>query len=370
MEKLLLYIVAFFFILGAIDYLEGNRFKLGTVFEDGIKNMGPLAISMMGILSITPIISNILDKSLTPLCEKFGIDPSIFISSLIAVDMGAYNISLDIASSIELAIFSGILMASIIGCTLSFTLPLALGLVKEENMAALTKGILCGLVTTPIGLFVGGILLKINIVVLILNILHILLLAITLSLGIIYKPRLCLHIFRAIGKVIVFISILGFIIQGIYSITGIEIMSDIMPLSQALFIVGKIAIFLGGAYVMMECIQRVLNKQLNFIGNKIGVSSNSVTAFIGSLASAIIVFSNYDKLDYNGKVICAAFSVSGAYVLGGQLGFVASVEPDIIWIYILTKMLSGILAVIFAMYLLKREKKNKNKFNNLISDEE
>ncbi len=40
MESILLYIVSIFFVIGAIDYIEDNRFKLGASFEAGIKSMG------------------------------------------------------------------------------------------------------------------------------------------------------------------------------------------------------------------------------------------------------------------------------------------------------------------------------------------
>ena len=56
MESILLYIVSIFFVIGAIDYIEDNRFKLGSSFEAGIKSMGSLALSMIGILSLTPFL--------------------------------------------------------------------------------------------------------------------------------------------------------------------------------------------------------------------------------------------------------------------------------------------------------------------------
>ena len=57
MENLILYSISIFFLIGAIDYIIGNKLKLGKYFEDGIKTMGPLVISMVGILSLTPVIT-------------------------------------------------------------------------------------------------------------------------------------------------------------------------------------------------------------------------------------------------------------------------------------------------------------------------
>lgn len=359
MEKIVLYVVAIFFIIGIIDYMLGNKFKLGNVFEDGINNMGALAISMVGILSITPLISNFIIKRIAPITEIIGINPTIISSSFIAIDMGAYNIVQNLGGSLEIKYFSGILIASILGCTISFTLPLALGLVKKEHLNILSKGILCGIITLPFGLFVGGLLLKLHINEILINLLPIIVLSIIVSIGIYFYPNITIKSFTIIGKCIVSLGMLGLIIQGFTSITGIMIVRNLMPLEEALTIVGKISIFLGGAYVMLEIVKRVLNKPLDKLKVKVNLNSSSIAALIGSLASAIIVFTTFDELDYRGKVICSAFSVGGAYVLGGQLAYVATEAKEMVMIYIFTKLLCGVLAIGLASIILNKEENIK-----------
>lgn len=361
MANIVLYIIAIFFLIGAIDYIDGNRLELGNVFEDGIKTMGSLAISMIGILSLTPALSQVLSEFLVPIAQSLSLDASIFSGSLIAVDMGGFNLSKDLANSSAMGDLSGILMASILGCTISFTLPLSIGVVKKENLEILFKGILCGIVAIPIGLFVGGIMLKVPFKELIYNLIPVILISLVLALGIIFMTSKIIFIFNCIGKGITILSILGLIIQGVKSICGITLLDNIMPLTEALTIVGKIAIFLGGAYVMLEIIKKCLNKFLEKLSKKINMNVNSIAALIGSLASAIVIFTNYDDLDYKGKVICTAFSVGGAYVFGGQMGYVSSVAPDILTTYITVKLLCGVLAIIFAVTFLNYEKKSKAK---------
>lgn len=360
MEKIVLYIVSIFFVVGIIDYGLGNKFKLGNAFENGIRNMGPLAISMVGILSITPIITDFIIKYLEPITELVGIDPTIISSSFIAIDMGAYNIARGLGESVELTYFSGVLIASILGCTISFTLPLALGIINKEHINILSKGILCGIITLPIGLFIGGILLKLSISTILINLLPIIVLSIIVSLGIYFYPQVTIKSFSYIGKGIVFLGLIGLAIQGFTSITGVILINNLMPIEEALTTVGKISIFLGGAYVMLEMIKRLLNKPLEKIQLKVGLNSCSISALIGSLASAIIVFTTFDELDYRGKVICSAFSVGGAYVLGGQLGYVATEAKEIVLIYILTKLICGTLAILLAIIILKKEENIKN----------
>ncbi|HBJ1648776.1 MULTISPECIES: ethanolamine utilization protein EutH [Clostridium] len=359
MNNIVLSIIAFFFLIGAVDYLEGGKLKLSTYFEEGIKTMGSLAISMIGILSLTPFLTHVLTKFLIPIAQKLSLDASIFPASLIAIDMGGFNLSSELALSNSMGNFSGILMSSILGCTISFTLPLAVGLLKEELMETVFKGILCGIITMPIGLFIGGIMLKVQVYALIYNLLPVIVLAIILTLGIIFRPKKLIVIFRYLGKMIMFVSIIGLTIQGVYSISGIKLLNDIMPIEEVITIVGRIAMFLGGAYVMLEVIKRLLIKPLSKVSRFFDINLNSIAALIGSLASAIVIFSNFDKLDDRGKIICTAFSVGGAYVLGGQMGYVSSVAPEVLSIYIFVKLLCGILAVLFALTYLKYEQKYK-----------
>ena len=336
MGNILLVLVALFFIIGVFDYAIGNKLVLGKVLRDGIYNMGPLAISMIGILSLTPILVKILNVSLVPLVKKIGIEPSILTSSFIAVDMGGYNMALDLSSTREIAIFSGIVVSSILGCTISFTMPLAMGMIKNESKEALAKGMVCGVITIPLGLYIAGILLKLNTKILIINLMPIIIISLILSFGITYKPHICLKLFKALGSMITVISLIGLALQGVNSIAGI-----------------KIGLFLGGSCVMLEVMKKILKKPLSYIEKKFKISKGTMAMLIASLASSIIVFADFEDLDEEGKVICSAFSVSGAYVFGGQLGYVVSVEPSIMTIYIIAKIVSGVAAIILAYIIIK-----------------
>ncbi|MGL5086443.1 MAG: ethanolamine utilization protein EutH [Clostridium sp.] len=367
MENIVLYIVGMFFAIGVIDYMLGNKFKLGSIFESGINNMGSLAISMVGILSITPLISEFIIKNLSQFADIIGIDITIISSSIIAIDMGAFNLAKDLTQTIEMKYFSGVLIASILGCTISFTLPLALGIIEKEDVKILSKGILCGIITLPIGLFFGGVLLKMPIKTIIINLLPIIMLAILVSIGIYFKTEVTIKIFTYLGKGIVMIGLIGFLVQGFISITGVDLIAGLMPIEEALTTVGKIAIFLGGAYVMIEVAKVLLYKHLEKLRLKVWLSPSSITALIGSLASAIIVFTTFKELDYKGKVVCSAFSVGGAYVLGGQLGYVATEAKEVVLIYMFTKLLCGTLAIGLALILLKKEEINEVKEDHIIN---
>ena len=59
--------MVFFALLGAADRIFGNRFGLGEKFEEGIMAMGPLTISMAGLLVLTPVLSRYLGPVIVPI---------------------------------------------------------------------------------------------------------------------------------------------------------------------------------------------------------------------------------------------------------------------------------------------------------------
>ena len=49
-NEILMYVMAVGVLLGGADRLLGNRFGLGEKFEEGFRLMGPIALSMVGII--------------------------------------------------------------------------------------------------------------------------------------------------------------------------------------------------------------------------------------------------------------------------------------------------------------------------------
>ena len=57
MDKIIMWIMAVGAVIGGIDYILGNRFGFGKRFEEGFLLLGPTALSMAGIICLTPILS-------------------------------------------------------------------------------------------------------------------------------------------------------------------------------------------------------------------------------------------------------------------------------------------------------------------------
>lgn len=351
MDKLILCIIGIFFVIGCIDYVLGCPLKLGKEFEAGIKTMGALAFGMIGIYSLAPIFTKLLSSSVIPLCNAVNLDPSIFTSSFIAVDMGGFQIANKVALSSKIGLFSGIIVASSLGATISFSIPIALSMISKDDEKLFAKGIMIGLVSIPLGCLAAGLYEGINLYLLLVNLIPIFLLTMILGIGLLKAPKILVKLFSLFGKLIILMSILGLLLQGTEILLNVKLISGLAPISESATIVCKIAFVLGGAYPMLAVIKYIFKNSLGKIGNKLGINSASVAGLIGNLASNLIIFGTYDKMDSKGKVMCTALSVSCAFVFGGQLGFVAGAAPKMITAYIISKFTSGIVSIILANIL-------------------
>ena len=65
-HEIIIWIMAVFAVLGALDRILGNRLGLGKEFEEGIQAMGSLALAMIGIVCLAPVLANFLKPVVVP----------------------------------------------------------------------------------------------------------------------------------------------------------------------------------------------------------------------------------------------------------------------------------------------------------------
>ncbi|OPJ58169.1 ethanolamine utilization protein EutH [Clostridium oryzae] len=362
MNKIVSYIIGMFFIVGGIDYIIGSPLKLGHKFEEGIKTMGALALGMIGIYSMAPFISDLLSAAIIPACKKIGMDPSIITSSFLAVDMGGYQIAGSISHHRVIALFSGVIVASTLGASISFSIPVALGMLSDlsdEEFRCFSEGILIGIITIPIGCVAAGIFQRINIGYLLFNMIPIFMVILVLAFALIKAPEVTMKLFGVFGKFIVAVSIFGIILQGIYITFNIKLIKDMVPISKSAAVVCKIALVLAGAYPMLEFISRIFKNSFDKLGHMLEVNSAAVAGIFGNLATNLLIFGDYKNMNPKGKVLCGALAISGAFVFGGQFGFVAGVAPEMIGAYFVAKFTSAIFSVIFVIFYYNAHSVNK-----------
>ena len=103
------------------------------------------------------VLAGFLAPALRPVFHLFGLDPSL-VGILIANDMGGYALAMELCESEAAGLYSGLFVASMLGCTLVFTIPVAFHILREEDKEVFSFGLLIGFITIPFGSLVGGLL--------------------------------------------------------------------------------------------------------------------------------------------------------------------------------------------------------------------
>lgn len=359
-HEILIAVMAVFAVLGALDRIFGNRVGLGPEFENGILALGSLALSMVGIISLAPVLANLLRPVIVPVYRFLGADPAMFAGTILANDMGGAPLAQELAGSPEAAKLGGLLVGAMLGATVVFTIPVALGILRPEDRPALAKGVLAGIVTIPIGVLVGGLVAGYPILMVLRNLIPIALIALLIALGLWKLERGMIKGFSVFGKIIIAIITVGLGAAIVEALTGWVLIPGMAPITEGLGIVGDIAIVLAGAFPLVWVITKVFRKPLMKLGSLMGMNDTAAAGLIASLANSIAMFGMVKDMDDRGKIINVAFAVSAAFVFGDHLGFTAGYAPEMLVPVIVGKLVGGVTAIIVAMLLTggkKREQK-------------
>lgn len=352
----MLNIMIVFSIIAGIDKILNNKFRLGEKFDEGFLALPGLALSIIGIYTLSPIIGKLLIPILEPLAKLMGTDPSVFISSILAPDLGGLPTSQAISHTKLVGEFNGAILSSMLGATISFTIPVAVGIIAKEDFKFFAKGVLAGIITIPLGMIVSGIIMGLGFKDMVFNLIPVFIFSILIVVGLAKAQEKIIELFEKIGNIIIKISSFGLILSIINFMFGIEIIPDMLPFEEAALIVFEIAIILSGAYSLFYLISKKLHKYLSKIGDKYELDEYSILGIFSSLANCIPMFGVYDKMNEKGKILNAAFVVSGAFVFGGQLGYVSSSLPHVTNAFVVGKLVAGISAIILATLIIKKQK--------------
>lgn len=357
-DEILIAVMAVFAVLGAIDRIIGNRFGLGQEFENGILAMGSLALAMVGIVSLAPVLAAVLKPVVVPVYRFLGADPAMFAGTILANDMGGAALAAQMTEDPQAALLGGVLTGAMLGATIVFTIPVAMGILEEQDRPAMAKGILCGIVTIPIGVFVGGMVAGFSIGMVLRNLVPIVLIAILIALGLWRAERAMVRGFEIFGKFVVIVVTIGLAAAIVEALTGFVLIPGMAPISEGFETVGTIAIVLAGAFPLVFVITKLLRKPLMAVGRRLGINDAAAAGLIASLANSIAAFGMVKDMNPQGKVINIAFAVSAAFVFGDHLGFTAGFAPEMIGPMIAGKLAGGISAVAVAMWLTRKEIEN------------
>lgn len=336
-------------LVAALDYIIGGKFGLGKEFERGINFMGTMTLSMTGMLILAPCISACLESVITKFPTFF--DPSVIPAIILANDMGGAPLAASLCADPIVGNYNANVVSTMMGTTISFTIPFALGVVPKNKHSDMLFGILCGIVTIPVGCIVGGFMCGVPLSAMLINLIPLVIASIVVALGIIKAPRLSVKIFSVIGIAIRVVIIAG-LAAGIFEfLMGIKLIPYSDSIENATMVVLNACCVMTGAFPLISFISRMLRKPLTNLGEKIGINSTSAIGFVSSLASNAITFDIMKDMDRKGVIMNSAFAVSAAFTFAGHLAFTMAFNADYVYAMIVSKLASGISALVLSHFL-------------------
>ncbi|MDQ0300330.1 ethanolamine transporter [Salibacterium salarium] len=353
LQNVILVILAVFMLIGAFDKILGNRYGYGEAFERGFSAMGPIAIVMIGMISLAPVLADVLRPIVVPVYQWLGADPAMFATSLLALDMGGYALAGELAETKESARFAGILLGTTLGPTLTFTIPVALSILKKDDHPIFAKGILAGITTIPLGLLAGGIAAGFSIIPMIANLIPILLFSCVIILGLVWKPNVMVKGFQQFGKGVVVFTTMATAVVVFEALSGWTIISGMAPSEEGILTLGSIAFTLAGAFPLVHFLQKHWTG--TGMGKRFFMDNTAISGWLASLAHIIPMFA-IKGMTEEGKWMNYAFAVSGAFILGGHLAFTAAVERDMIVPMLIGKGTGGLSAMVIAYWMIKKRR--------------
>jgi ethanolamine transporter len=357
-NEIIVWILMIFMVLGAIDRAIGNRFGLGEPFEEGFMALGPLALAMVGVVSLAPVLAKLLEPVIVPMYTAVGADPSMFATTLLANDMGGYPLAQQLAIDPDAGLLAGLILGAMMGPTIVFTIPVALGIIEKEDRSFLAQGVLAGMITIPLGVLAGGLVAGFDPGMVLVNLIPIVIAAALIAVGLWKIPDKMTSGFLAFGKGLIAVISIGLAIAVFeFMIPDVQIMPEGWELASpmdGIEIVGFIGMMLLGAFPAVYVIVKYAEKPLSKAGKLLGMNDKAAGGMVATLANNIPMFQILKEMDPRGKVINCAFAVSAAFTFGDHLGFTAAVERSMIFPMIVGKLVAGFSAVAVALFFFRK----------------
>ena len=346
-------IVLAFSALGALDVILGNKIGVGEEFKRGFTIFCPMALSMIGMIVIAPAVGVWLEPFFDGFYNTFGIDPSIIPASLLANDMGGTSLALTVAKSEAVGKFNALVVSSMMGCIISFTIPFTMGMVKSERHRELFIGLICGIAAVPIGCFAAGLVSGLGVLVVLFDLLPIIILSLIVGVALVFAREICIKFFGIFGLIIKIVAMIGLMLSIFTLLTGITVNPHFDSFENAAFICAYGCVTLSGMLPLMFLLSKLVGKVLKRAGDKLKIDETSALSLMGSLVTLASTFSVTEKMNKKGLVINAAFGATAAYVFGGHLSFTMIYDAGYAAPMIVGKLVAGVFALIFALLIYK-----------------
>lgn len=331
-------------LLGGVDRILGNRWGFGEAFERAILLLGPMALSMAGILCLVPLLSRGLERAVAPLCAAIGLSPAV-LSGLLAIDMGGFSLAQALAETPAVGLYCGVIVSATLGCTLSFTLPVSFGVLDEGAQRSMLDGALTGLLMLPAGLLAGGLLCGVPLWTLLCTSLPVLLLCGGMGLLCARRPRAAFGILRGLSWFLRLCGTVGLVLGAIAYLTKTDLVPGVQRLDEAAQVCVEIAIVMLGSLPLAELLRRLL--QWWFRRARLPLGADCTAAILAGSMSILSGLSLLKSLQAREQRTVCAFLVAGGSLVV-HLCFVLAVAPGALLALLAAKLIAGLLAAVVA----------------------
>ncbi|KMS90145.1 ethanolamine utilization protein EutH [Prauserella rugosa] len=375
--NLIIYIMMAFVLIGAIASIRDDENGLGKEFKEGLHSIGAIFIPVAGIMAAIPYLSALVESAAGPLFDAIGADPAIAATSLIAVDMGGYQLAHETAATT-----GGWIMAAVVGymagATIIFTVPVGMAMVDRRDHRYMALGIMSGVLAIPIGVLITTTLLVatsttvrgevsgtsasdtalsgLDTGAILLNLLPLTVFVLALAAALWFVPNVMIRLFIWFGRILDALLKLVLAVSIIEHFTGVfstvfgswgfdPIIADTEDQYRALEVAGNIGIMLAGAFPMVYMLRKGLARPLGALGRRVGMSAEGTAGLLAAVANVLALFRLVRHMPPKDKVLCIAFAVCAAFLVGDHLAFTANFQPNLIGPLLVGKLVGGLLAI-------------------------
>jgi len=367
-------LMTIFALVGIVDMLFlKNRMGIGEEFQKGIEMIGPLCMAIVGIIALVPEIAWVIEHTLTPLYTAMGLDPSMAVTAILAIDMGGFQLAETVAKDALIGQWAGVVYGSMMGATIVFSIPVGLAAIRKEDTSAFSKGILFGIAAIPVGTFVGGLIMGIPVLLVLKNLIIPIAFSAVIVLCLALWPKGTTKVFTKFSQFVNLCAMLGLGLAmvndlvlipisntGAFDISKVPFFGTLGSTGEGIAVAGAVGLVLAGALPFVAFLNKVLKKPLKSYSAKTGMTEAGVTGFLLSCANNMAMFATMSKMKEKEKILNVAFAVCTAFVIGDHLAFTAANASDSIFPMMVSKIISGVAAVIIAAVITKNIKETSN----------
>ncbi|OMB99057.1 ethanolamine utilization protein EutH [Mycobacterium sp. NS-7484] len=381
--NIVIYLMMAFVVIGACALaFRGDR-GIGREFKEGIYALGPLFVPVAGIMAGLPYLAWFVEHVLGKIYAPFGADAAMAATTLIASDMGGYQLAKATADSTG-AWMTASITGFLSGATISFIIPVGLAILNVRDHKYFALGIMSGILTVPIGVLVTmGILITTHSPVrdsvttdgastatldgfgigdVLINMLPVIIVTVAIAAGLYFATRAMITGFIWFGRILNAAIYLVLAVSIVDHVTGFfssrlswwgfePIIATADDQMRALEVVGNIAIVLAGAFPLVYAIRTYVDKPLTVIGKRLGISTEGTAGLLAATTNMLAAFHLIRSMPAKDKVLVVAFGTTSSALIGDHLAFTANFQPNLIAPLMIGKVVAGVTAMLLALWI-------------------